>query len=152
IQEALKNYGQERYATRIAKAIVQARNLAPIETTKQLADIVAKAHPRWEGHKHPATRTFQAIRIVINSELSDLAMFLEQSLEILKPGGRLLIISFHSLEDGIVKNFMNTHSQTSHLPNILTHAQVQAKLKIKRINGIIRPSLAECQQNPRARS
>src|SRR5262249_36498561 len=65
IQEALKNYGQERYATRIAKAIVQARNLAPIETTKQLADIVAKAHPRWEGHKHPATRTFQAIRIVI---------------------------------------------------------------------------------------
>ncbi|MFT3741239.1 MAG: 16S rRNA (cytosine(1402)-N(4))-methyltransferase RsmH [Gammaproteobacteria bacterium] len=152
--QVFKQYGEERFARRIAKAIAQARQQSPIETTKQLADIVAKAHPRWEPHKHPATRTFQAIRIAVNSELTELATVLQQSLDILKPGGRLLVISFHSLEDQIVKDFITEHATTAHIPKDLplTHTALQARLRLKRINGAIRPSEAECRHNIRARS
>ncbi len=154
IIEVLKTYGEERYARRIAAHIVAARQQAPITTTGQLADIVAKAHPRWEPHKHPATRTFQAIRIFINHELDELREVLQQSLDILASHGRLLAISFHSLEDHMVKQFMQAHASTTHLPRDipLTSAQLQASLRLRRINGAIRASDAEITKNPRARS
>ena len=94
-----REYGEERFAGRIALAIVSAREDAPIETTQRLAEIVKQANPKWEKHKHPATRVFQAIRIHINNELEDIAVFLEKGVEVLAVGGRLVVISFHSLED-----------------------------------------------------
>lgn len=129
-----RTYGEERYAKRIASFIVQARTEEPISTTGQLAEIVAKGHPRWERHKHPATRVFQAIRIFINQELEQINMTLPQIKSVLKTGGRLLIISFHSLEDRIVKRFIQSHPAD-----------------FKRI-AKIKPSRAEVLQNPRARS
>lgn len=154
ISHILKEYGEERFANRIASAIVKARTLAPINTTEQLAEIVAKAHPRWEPHKHPATRVFQAIRIFINHELDELEQALTQCLTVLAPGGRLLVISFHSLEDRIVKAFLRTHSSGAQWPRELplTHAQMQSQLRLKRINGPIRPGKIELELNPRARS
>ncbi len=154
ISTVLREYGDERYAVRIAKAIVAARSQLPLTTTGQLAAIVSKAHPRWERHKHPATRTFQAVRIFINRELIELREVLIQSLDILAVGGRLLVISFHSLEDRIVKEFIKTYSTTEHWPRELpvTHATMQASLRLKRINGAIRPGERELAQNIRARS
>lgn len=149
IAHVLKEYGEERFATRIAKAITLARQPTPITRTGQLADIVAKAHPRWEHQKHPATRTFQAIRIFINSELSELKEVLEQSLAVLKPGGRLAVITFHSLEDRIVKQFSSSTLPPG-LP--LTETEVAARTRVRRINGAIRPSEAEITENVRARS
>ena len=99
-------YGEERFAKRIARAIVAARAITPIRDTAVLADIVKAANPKWEKHKHPATRVFQAIRIYVNQELTDLVACLDQCLDILAIGGRLAVISFHSLEDRIVKQFM----------------------------------------------
>ncbi|RMF14345.1 MAG: 16S rRNA (cytosine(1402)-N(4))-methyltransferase RsmH, partial [Gammaproteobacteria bacterium] len=101
-----RDYGEERYARRIARAICAAREEAPIERTLQLASIVAEAHPRWEKHKHPATRVFQAIRIHVNNELGDLERALGILFDCLAVGGRLVVISFHSLEDRIAKRFM----------------------------------------------
>jgi 16S rRNA (cytosine1402-N4)-methyltransferase len=154
IANVLKTYGEERYAKRIAAFINTARQESPIETTGRLADIVAKAHPRWEPHKNPATRTFQAIRIFINRELDDLAKVLPQSLEALKPGGRLVVISFHSLEDKIVKDFLNTYGSAAHLPRELplTAVEVQASLRLKKITGAVRATPTEIAENPRARS
>ncbi|MEL0163310.1 MAG: 16S rRNA (cytosine(1402)-N(4))-methyltransferase RsmH, partial [Halieaceae bacterium] len=102
IAQVLRTLGEERFARRIAAAIVAARNQAPIERTGQLAEIVAAANPRWEHHKHPATRSFQAIRLHVNRELEVLQSVLEQAVGALAPGGRLIVISFHSLEDRIV--------------------------------------------------
>jgi 16S rRNA (cytosine1402-N4)-methyltransferase len=136
IAQVLKEYGEERFSYRIANAIERERKVEKITTTKRLAEIVAKANPKWERHKHPATRTFQAIRIYINNELSDLQTVLPQSLEVLKIGGRLAVISFHSLEDRIVKNFMREHN----------------RVRLKIINKIIRPSSEEIAHNVRARS
>ena len=106
-EEALANiiyqYGEERYSRRIARAIKQAGYIA---TTGQLAELVKTAHPKWEKHKHPATRTFQAIRIAINKELEDIELFLPQAVDILKPYGRPAVISFHSLEDRLIKQFI----------------------------------------------
>jgi len=107
LADVLYQYGEERHSRRIAKAIKLAGRL---ETTGQLAEIVKVAHPKWEKHKHPATRSFQAIRIAINHELDDIAVFLPQSLTALKPEGRLAVISFHSLEDRIVKQFIQQES------------------------------------------
>ena len=104
-------YGEERYSRRIAKAIKQAGKL---DTTAQLAELVKTAHPKWEKHKHPATRTFQAIRIAINKELDDIEVFLPQAVDLLKPKGRLSVISFHSLEDRLIKQFIQKES-TLHL-------------------------------------
>ena len=106
IREVIRDYGEERFAKQIAKAIVAARQREPVVTTGQLADIVGTAVRTRETNKDPATRTFQAIRIYLNQELAHLSLVLPQSLELLTPGGRLAVISFHSLEDRIVKHFM----------------------------------------------
>ena len=99
LAEVFRDYGDERYAKRIARRVVEAVQQNPITDTVQLAEIIKEAHPRWERHKHPATRCFQALRIFINRELEHLKMALEACLEILRPGGRIVVISFHSLED-----------------------------------------------------
>lgn len=153
MQRVFSEYGEERYSPRIARAICAARETQEITTTTQLAEIVAKAHPRWEKHKHPATRVFQAIRIVINRELEELQQTLEHSLEVLAIGGRLLVITFHSLEDHVVKQFFNKYGSTMGLPKGLAipQADIEANLRVKRI-AAIKPSEKETSSNPRARS
>lgn len=152
LAEVLKTYGEERFAKRIARTIVGARQLAPIASTAQLAEIVAKANPAWEKHKHPATRAFQAIRIFINHELDDLRSALEQTLAVLAPGGRLVVISFHSLEDRIVKRFMRDHArgpaQTSDLP--MLNEKFTPTLRI--VGKAQQAGDEEVDKNPRARS
>lgn len=152
IARVLKEYGEERYAKRIARAIVSARQLAAIETTAQLSEIVAIANPAWEKGKNPATRAFQAIRIYINKELDDLKACLEQSLAVLAPGGRLVVISFHSLEDRIVKRFMRDEERGDYFPPGIPVTQKQIKSKLKRIGKAVKASPEEVSQNPRARS
>jgi 16S rRNA (cytosine1402-N4)-methyltransferase len=150
LSKVLREYGEERFAGRIARAIVEARNQAPLTTTLQLAEVVAKANPRWEKKIHPATRTFQAIRIFINNELAELQKGLEEGLKVLKKGGRLLAISFHSLEDKIIKSFIKQQTG-GNLPRKLpiTHAALQPSIKqIK----VVAPSEQEIIKNPRARS
>lgn len=152
IAQILKEYGEERYAKRIAKAIGEARKEMPITTTVQLAAIVKEAHPRWERHKHPATQTFQAIRIHINNELEDLQGCLKQSLDVLAISGRLLVISFHSLEDRIVKRFIRKHShepvELKRLPILLT----EWSPRLKSLGRGIKPDAVAIAENPRSRS
>ncbi|WP_455365845.1 16S rRNA (cytosine(1402)-N(4))-methyltransferase RsmH [Kaarinaea lacus] len=148
----LREFGEERFAKRIARAIVQAREIQPIKTTRQLAAIIADANPKWETGKDPATRSFQAIRIYINSELDDLKACLAQVVELLKTGGRLVIISFHSLEDRIVKRFIRDQSKGDRYPAGLPVTQAQLNPTLKPIGKAIRPTDIEVTQNPRARS
>ncbi len=152
IAMVLHEYGEERFARRIARAIVARRALRPITVTRDLADLVAQACPIKERHKHPATRTFQAIRIYINRELDDLKTCLRDSLDVLARGARLVVISFHSLEDRIVKRFMRDTARGPLLPKGLpvVHAKTQGRLRI--LGKALRPSEAELQENPRARS
>lgn len=155
IAHVLKVYGEERYARRIAGAIVKAREEQRIETTLQLAEIVKQAHPRWEKNKHPATRSFQGIRIFINSELEDLEKVLQQSAEVLAPGGRLVVISFHSLEDRIVKQFMRKagKEQDDDLPSYIPVQQKDlGKPLFKTIGKALKPAESELDENWRARS
>lgn len=147
-----KTYGEERFAKRIANAIVVARDKGPIETTLQLAEIVKAANPRWEKHKHPATRVFQAIRIYINQELADLEKFLKDVLDVLSVGGRLAIISFHSLEDRVVKQFMKYMSQGPDIPRDIPVMAKDIIVPFKRIGKAVKASEAEIKHNPRARS
>lgn len=155
-EEVLANviymYGEERYSRRIAKAIVQARQESPITTTKRLAEIVATAHPAWEQHKHPATRTFQALRIFINKELDELRTVLTQCLTVLKVGGRLGVISFHSLEDRIVKQFIQQQAKGDSFLSQLPIIDQQLNMRARSIGKAIKPSAAEKQRNPRSRS
>ncbi|KTD20518.1 16S rRNA (cytosine(1402)-N(4))-methyltransferase RsmH [Legionella israelensis] len=150
--QIFKDYGEERFARRIARAIVEAREKAPITTTMQLAEIVKAANPKWEKHKHPATRVFQAIRIYINQELAELKSCLEQSFDVLAPGGRLVVISFHSLEDRIVKQFMRFKEQGASLPREIPLKHEEIQIRFKRINKAIKPDEAEIKDNLRARS
>jgi len=152
IAKVLKEYGEERFAKRIARAIVNARDEQPIETTKQLASIVAAANPKWEKGKDPSTRSFQAIRIFINSELDDLEQCLQQAVNVLKPGGRLVVISFHSLEDRIVKHFIRNMEKGEQLPIDLPIMHVEVNSKLRRIGKAIKASEAEVSNNPRSRS
>lgn len=160
IDDVLNQYGEERFHRRIAHAIVMARTNEPIQTTKQLASIIAKANPAWERYKHPATRSFQAIRIFINHEFDELNAVLEQSLKILRVGGRLIVISFHSLEDRIVKRFIqkhergvDSHSIESHyIPKGLPIYEQELKKTLRRVDGIHKPSDSEIESNVRARS
>lgn len=145
-------YGEERFAGRIARAIVTARNNAPITTTLQLAEIVKEANPKWEKHKHPATRVFQAIRIHVNQELNDLSSCLEQCLNVLAPGGRLAVISFHSLEDRIVKRFMRDKEQGERAPPEVPIRYEELQTNFKRIGKAIMPQENEVKDNVRSRS
>lgn len=145
-------FGEERHARRIARALVRARAQQPITRTRQLAELIAAAHPAWERHKHPATRCFQAIRIVINRELDDLQALLGDALAVLAPGGRLAVISFHSLEDRLVKRFIEKHSKGDDFPPGLPVTQAQMRPLLKRVGKPIAPGEAEVAANPRARS
>jgi 16S rRNA (cytosine1402-N4)-methyltransferase len=154
IADVLWQYGEERFSRRMARAIVAERIIAPIETTARLSDIVREANPRWEKTKHPATRAFQAIRIFINQELSDLSVVLEQAVAVLAVNGRLAVISFHSLEDRIVKRFIRTNSREL-LGNDferLTAQRMGLKPKLKTIGKKIKAGESELAVNPRSRS
>ncbi|EOR02472.1 16S rRNA (cytosine(1402)-N(4))-methyltransferase RsmH [Acinetobacter tandoii] len=151
-EEALANvifqYGEERYSRRIAKAIKAA---GQIDTTRQLAEIVKVAHPKWEKNKHAATRTFQAIRIAINKELEDIEAFLPQAVEVLKPEGRLAVISFHSLEDRLIKQFIQKESTLAEDTGWGLPQQQQDTRRLKKI-ARVRASEEEVKANPRSRS
>lgn len=151
IARILHEYGEERFSRRIAKAIVEARALKPLTTTAELAEIVKRANPCWEKHKHPATRAFQALRIVVNNELDELRSSLEQSLDVLAIGGRLAVIGFQSLEDRVVKDFMQQYIHGHELTK-LPLKQTELGIRLKRIGRAIKPSAAEINDNPRARS
>jgi len=153
IYRVIKDYGEERFAKQIARAIVARRAERPIDTTRQLAQLVAENVRSREPGQDPATRSFQAIRIFINQELEELALVLPQALRMLKPGGRLAVISFHSLEDRIVKRFMKDAAETDHLPSKLPVRQSElAGARLKLIGKPVRPGEAEVGNNPRARS
>jgi len=152
IMMVLFDYGEEKFARRIASAIVTARQEQPINTTKQLASIVAAANPSRERNKDPSTRTFQAIRIFINQELEDLKTCLAQAVEILAPGGRLVVISFHSLEDRIVKRFIREQCKGDDFPFDLPVMHAQLNQNMKMIGKAIKAGRAELDENPRARS
>ena len=153
IREVIKTYGEERFAKQIAAAIVAARSRGSLGTTRQLASLVAEAVPTREPRQDPATRTFQAVRIHVNQELEELSLVLPQCLELLAPGGRLVVISFHSLEDRIVKRFMREHSRADALPARLpVRARDLPQPKLKLVGKAQRASDAEVIANPRARS
>ena len=152
LSQVLWEYGEERFARRIAAAIVTAREVAPIDTTLKLAEIVAKAHPAWQKGRHPATKSFQAIRIALNKELEDLVKGLNQSLEVLALQGRLVVISFHSLEDRIVKQFMQKHVRSDEHPANLPIKYDGSRIRFKRLGRAIKASEKELGVNPRARS
>jgi 16S rRNA (cytosine1402-N4)-methyltransferase len=151
--KVLFDYGEERFARRIARTIVEKRIQSPITTTRQLAELIEDAVPVREKHKHPATRTFQAIRIEINRELDELKAVLEQSARILSPGGRLVVISFHSLEDRIVKRFIKDESGAKYNPGKLPIKEADiAKGILNRVGKAMKAGKQEVSQNPRARS
>lgn len=153
IADVLYHYGEERFSRRMAKAVVEYRKEQPITTTKQLANIIALANPKWEKGKNPATRAFQGIRIHINQELKDLEKGLDAALEALAPGGRLVVISFHSLEDRIVKRFMREHAKgDSHIPRGLPVTQDQLKRRLNLLTKAKKPTPIEIDINPRSRS
>jgi 16S rRNA (cytosine1402-N4)-methyltransferase len=153
IREVIRNYGEERFAKSIAAAIVAARARGPVSTTRELAALVAKAVPARGAQQDPATRTFQAIRIHLNQELEELSLALPQCMELLRPGGRLVVISFHSLEDRIVKRFLRDNARADRLPPRLPlRARELPRPPLRLIGRAVRPSAAEVAANPRARS
>jgi 16S rRNA (cytosine1402-N4)-methyltransferase len=147
-----RNYGEEKFANRIAQAIVREREKERITTTEALAEIVKAANPKWEKHKHPATRVFQAVRIHINQELDDLKHCLADSLQVLTQGGRLAVISFHSLEDRIVKQFMRDQEEGERLPREIPVKYTDQPKSFSRIGKAIKPTENEVKNNARARS
>ena len=153
ITEVIRNYGEERFAFQIAKKIVAARSEQPILTTGHLAAIVRSAVRTREPGQDPATRSFQAIRIHINQELGQLALALSAAVDALRPGGRLVVISFHSLEDRIVKNFMRSQSVADDMPKHLPlRADQLPQPRLRLIGKAVRPSEVEVAANPRSRS
>jgi 16S rRNA (cytosine1402-N4)-methyltransferase len=152
IADVLWRYGEERCSRRLARAIVAAREELAITTTKQLAEIIKVAHPRWEKNKDPATRSFQAIRIFINKEMEELESCLDQSLDVLAVGGRLSVISFHSLEDRMVKQFIQRNTKGKELPLDLPIQGADATGRLRRMGKMIKAGKEELNENPRARS
>jgi 16S rRNA (cytosine1402-N4)-methyltransferase len=152
IREGIGDYGEERFAKQIAKAIVAAREREPIVRTKQLADIVGAAVRTREPGQDPATRTFQALRILVNRELQEVSLMLPQALGRLAPGGRLAVISFHSLEDRLVKRFMRATSRAELPRDLPIRASEMPQMPLKIVGRAIRASAAEIAANPRARS
>ena len=152
IADVIKTYGEERFAKRMASAIVKVRIDTPITGTRQLASIIAEANPKWEPNKHPATRAFQAIRIFINRELEDLELALSSMVDKLVIGGRLVVISFHSLEDRIVKRFMRDQARGVQLPRHVPVVDSDTGKTLNLIGKAIKPSDEEVARNPRSRS
>jgi 16S rRNA (cytosine1402-N4)-methyltransferase len=149
---AMKEYGEERFAKRMARAVIRERQLGRITRTVQLAEILKEANPSWEKHKHPATRAFQGIRIFINNELGDLTQVLDQSVDVLSSGGRLTVISFHSLEDRIVKRFIRRQEKGMDVPAGLPIREDQLGKTMKKIGKASKASKEELINNTRARS
>ncbi|MEN8107076.1 MAG: 16S rRNA (cytosine(1402)-N(4))-methyltransferase RsmH [Pseudomonadota bacterium] len=152
ISDVLKVYGEERFARRIARKIVETRKQQPVRTTRQLAELIAAAVPVRERNKHPATRSFQAIRIYINGELEELESVLAQVPDVLAEQGRLAVISFHSLEDRMVKRFIRREYQGEPLPPGMPVAMVAHTPRLQPVGKAIRPGQDELERNPRARS
>ena len=153
IADVLYTYGEERHSRRMARAIIAEREIEPITTTGRLAKIIAEANPSWEKGKNPATRAFQGIRIFINRELEDLEDCLDQALEVLKPGGRLVVISFHSLEDRIVKRFIRKHVKgDEHLPPGIPVTDDMLEIRLKAVGKAVKAGKQEVSDNPRSRS
>ncbi|MBR7889725.1 16S rRNA (cytosine(1402)-N(4))-methyltransferase RsmH [Marinomonas sp. A79] len=150
--DVMYQFGEERFSRRIARAICEYRAHTPILTTLQLSKIVAEANPAWEKGKNPATRAFQGIRIHINNELGDLEVGLEAAAQALKVGGRLAVISFHSLEDRMVKRFMKLKAKGPELPRHLPIQNAHLDIKFKTIGKAIKPSQSEVSDNVRSRS
>ena len=152
ISRVLKTYGEERFSRRIARAIVELRHTDPLRTTRQLAELIAAAVPVRERNKHPATRSFQAIRIYINNELDEITAVLEQVPEVLAPQGRLAVISFHSLEDRIVKRFIRDEYRGEQPPPEFPLAGMDYVPRMRPVGRAIRAGDSEVNGNPRARS
>jgi 16S rRNA (cytosine1402-N4)-methyltransferase len=152
IRQVIATYGEERFARRVAQAIVARRGTRPLESTAELAAVVAGAVRTREPGKHPATRTFQALRMLVNDELGQLERGLAAALEVLSPGARLAVISFHSLEDRVVKRFMQRESQVDPALAELPVIPAEARPRLKLIGRKQRPGSAELARNPRARS
>ena len=152
IARVIREYGEERFAKRIARVIVSERDIEPIMTTRRLAEIVTRAVPSREKNKDPATRTFQAIRIHVNRELEELREVLPQTIRLLATGGRLVAISFHSLEDRIVKHFLRAEAKGDDLPPDLPVRHDQFHPRLKTVGKASRAGDAEARRNPRARS
>ncbi|QIL91708.1 16S rRNA (cytosine(1402)-N(4))-methyltransferase RsmH [Microbulbifer sp. SH-1] len=147
-----KEYGEERFARRIAGAIVRRRAEKPFVRTLDLAEVVKAANPAWEKGKHPATRVFQAIRIHVNGELEDLQQALAKSLALLKPGGRLVVISFHSLEDRMVKRFIREQEKGPQLPRGLPVMDRQIQRTLRSVSKAVKAEAQEVGENVRSRS
>ena len=152
IAKVIKQYGEEKFARRMASAVVRERAKQPITRTVQLASILAAAHPAWERGRHPATKAFQAIRIFINRELEDLDILLKQVIDLLEIGGRLVVISFHSLEDRCVKRFIRDQERGIKLPKHLPVRDVERGVRLKKVGKAVKPSSFEVDQNVRSRS
>jgi 16S rRNA (cytosine1402-N4)-methyltransferase len=153
IREVIKTYGEERFARQIARAIVTARSRGAVDTTRKLAEIVAQAVRTREPHQDPATRTFQAVRIFVNQELEELSLALDQALQALRPGARLVVITFHSLEDRLVKRFMRDNAQPAPVPRgIAVREADRTPPRLRLVGKPVRPSPEEVEANPRSRS
>ncbi|HLS84802.1 MAG TPA: 16S rRNA (cytosine(1402)-N(4))-methyltransferase RsmH [Burkholderiales bacterium] len=152
IREVIRDYGEERFAKQIAAAIVAARSREPLRSTRQLADLVGQAVRTREPGQDPATRTFQALRIHVNRELEEVSLMLPQALARLKPGGRLAVISFHSLEDRIVKRFLQSLARPEVPRGLPLRASEMPEPALKLIGRPVRPSPDEMRANPRSRS
>ena len=152
ISHVLKTFGEERFSRRIARTIVETRHETPLRTTRQLAELVAAAVPMREKNKHPATRSFQAIRIFVNNELDEITSVLDQVIDVLAPQGRMVVISFHSLEDRIVKRFIRDEYRGEQAPPEFPLAGMDYVPRLKPVGKAVRASAVEVQHNPRARS
>ncbi|HEX4782340.1 MAG TPA: 16S rRNA (cytosine(1402)-N(4))-methyltransferase RsmH, partial [Usitatibacter sp.] len=153
IREVISTYGEERFAKQVAAAIVDARSRGSVDTTTQLAAIVGRAVRTREPGQHPATRTFQALRIHVNQELEELEVTLPQAAGLLEPGGRLAVVSFHSLEDRIVKRFIRERSTGDRLPRgVPVRASEIPPAELRPIGRAVKPTDAEVARNPRSRS
>jgi 16S rRNA (cytosine1402-N4)-methyltransferase len=153
LREVILRHGEERFAKAVAASIIDARRVEPLRTTRQLAAVVARAVRTREPGQHPATRTFQAVRIHVNQELEELEVTLPQAERLLQPGGRLAVISFHSLEDRIVKTFMRARSTGDTLPKgVPVRAKDIPPAPMRVIGKAVKPSSAEVARNPRSRS
>jgi 16S rRNA (cytosine1402-N4)-methyltransferase len=152
IARVLKVFGEERFSRRIARSVVETRQASPLRTTRQLAELIEAAVPRREKNKHPATRSFQAIRIFINGELDEITAVLEQVIDVLAPQGRMAVISFHSLEDRIVKRFIRDEYRGEQPPEEFPLAGMDYVPRMRPVGKAIRASELEVNSNPRARS